>query len=63
VLKEGAQLSAQDVIDHCRQTLTFEKSPKVVIFGTEVPVTTTGKYQRLKLRDLFADYKGVQFRK
>ncbi|MCS6835226.1 MAG: acyl--CoA ligase [Anaerolineae bacterium] len=63
VLREGALLTAQDVIDHCRRTMTFEKSPKVVIFGTDVPVTTTGKYQRLKLRDLFAEYKGVQFRK
>jgi len=63
VLKDGAQLDEEQVLAHARSILTFEKSPKVVIFGTEVPVTTTGKYQRLKLRELFAAYKAVQFRK
>jgi long-chain acyl-CoA synthetase len=62
VLNEGQQLSEDEVLRHCRSRMTFEKSPKVVIFGTEIPVTTTGKYQRLKLRDLFADHKRTQFR-
>jgi long-chain acyl-CoA synthetase len=51
------------VIEHCRPRMTFEKSPKVVIFGEEVPVTTTGKYQRIKLQDLFAQYQSAQFKK
>jgi long-chain acyl-CoA synthetase len=62
VLSEGKRLTEQQVIDYCRRQLTFEKSPKVVIFGTEVPVTTTGKYQRLKLRGLFEPWKHTQFR-
>jgi acyl-CoA synthetase (AMP-forming)/AMP-acid ligase II len=62
VLNEGQQLSEQQVLEHCRSRMTFEKSPKVVIFGTEIPVTTTGKYQRLKLRDRFAEHKHSQFR-
>lgn len=62
VLEEGAALSEADILAACRAKLTFEKAPKVVVFGAEVPVTTTGKYQRLKLRDLFAPWRDVQFR-
>ncbi len=58
----GASLSEESVLAYCRSRLTFEKSPKVVIFGTEVPVTATGKYQRLQLRDRFAPWKQTQFR-
>ena len=46
-----------------RQRMTFEKSPKAVVFGKEIPVTTTGKYQRLKLQDLFKEWEQIQFRK
>jgi long-chain acyl-CoA synthetase len=60
---EGVTLNPDDILAHCRQTMSFEKSPKVVVFGTEIPVTSTGKYQRLKLRDLFAAHKGTQFRR
>ncbi len=61
VVNEGASLTEEEVIAHCRQRMTFEKSPKVVIFGTEVPVTTTGKYQRLRLRHRFTAWKHTQF--
>jgi long-chain acyl-CoA synthetase len=61
VLNEGSSLSEEAVIGFCRSRMTFEKSPKVVIFGTDVPVTSTGKYQRLKLRELFAEWKHTQF--
>jgi long-chain acyl-CoA synthetase len=60
---ENAQVDAATLIAYCRDKLTFEKSPKAVIFGTEIPVTTTGKYQRLRLQDLFAEWEHVQFRK
>lgn len=63
VRQEGSTITEQAILDHCRQQMTFEKSPKAVVFGTEIPVTTTGKYQRLKLRDLFAKWKDTQFRK
>jgi long-chain acyl-CoA synthetase len=62
-LSDGATLTVEDILAQCRQKMSFEKSPKVVVFGTEIPVTTTGKYQRLKLRDRFTDWKAVQFRK
>jgi long-chain acyl-CoA synthetase len=63
VCEEGVTLKAEDILAHCRKRMTFEKSPKVVVFGTEVPVTATGKYQRLKLQDLFKEWEKAQFRK
>lgn len=63
VLEDGASLTEAEVIDHCRARMGFEKSPKVVVFGTEIPVTTTGKYQRLKLHDLFTAHQTTQFKK
>jgi long-chain acyl-CoA synthetase len=63
VLDEGAQLTAEEILAKCREKMTFEKSPKVVVFGTEIPVTTTGKYQRLRLQDRFSEWEHTQFRK
>ncbi|MFW5748099.1 MAG: class I adenylate-forming enzyme family protein [Chloroflexota bacterium] len=63
VREEGATVTEEMVLAHCRKRMTFEKAPKVVIFGDEIPVTSTGKYQRLRLVDRFADWSHVQFRK
>jgi acyl-CoA synthetase (AMP-forming)/AMP-acid ligase II len=59
---EDVTLNPDDIIAYCRQTMSFEKSPKVVVFGTDIPITSTGKYQRLKLRSLFAEWKQTQFK-
>jgi acyl-CoA synthetase (AMP-forming)/AMP-acid ligase II len=60
---EGEMLTAEEVISHCREHLPFSKAPKVVVFGNDIPVTTTGKYQRNKCKPLFKEWKAVQFRK
>ena len=62
VTEEGATLTEDDVLRFCRERMPFAKAPKVVVFGTEVPVTTTGKYQRLRLQELFQPWAGTQFR-
>lgn len=62
VLEAGAAVAEEAIVARCRQFMTFEKSPKAVVFGEEVPVTSTGKYQRLKLQALFAQWEGTQFR-
>lgn len=59
----GSGLTEQDVIEYCRQHFPFQKCPKVVIFGNDIPVTSTGKYQRNKLKPLFGQFKVVQFKK
>lgn len=59
---EGVTLTEEQVLAHCRARMPFAKAPKVVVFGTEIPVTSTGKYQRLRLKDRFADWSDVQFK-
>lgn len=59
--KDGVQLTEEEVIGYCRKHLPYAKSPKVVLLGNDIPVTSTGKYQRNKCKDLFARWKGVQF--
>jgi long-chain acyl-CoA synthetase len=63
VLQDGASVDEETILRLCRERMTFEKSPKVVRFGTEIPMTTTGKYQRLKLQHLFEEFEHSQFRK
>lgn len=62
VLDEDVTISEEAIIAYCRERMTFEKSPKVVVFGDDIPVTSTGKYQRLKLRDRFTQWTSTQFR-
>jgi len=61
-LREGSDATADTILEACRKHLPFAKSPKVVVFGNDVPVTSTGKYQRNRCRELFAGWKLVQFR-
>lgn len=63
VQKEDPSLTEEQVIAHCKEHLPFAKVPKVVIFSDNVPVTSTGKYQRNKCKPFFAEYRAVQFRK
>ncbi len=60
-LKDGMDLTEQQVLTYCRKHLPFSKSPKAVVFGDQVPVTSTGKYQRTLCKGLFAQWKSVQF--
>jgi long-chain acyl-CoA synthetase len=62
-LKDGAKPDKESILDHCHDQLPYSKAPKVVVFGSEMPVTSTGKYQRLKVAHLFKDWKNTQFRK
>ncbi|MDF1482368.1 acyl-CoA synthetase [Extensimonas sp. H3M7-6] len=48
-LKPGAQVTAQDIIAHCRAHLAGFKVPRAVVFG-ELPKTSTGKIQKFELR-------------
>ena len=63
VLDDGAALADETILARCRELMPFEKSPKAVVFGEEIPVTSTGKYQRLKLQALFARWEHTQFRR
>jgi fatty-acyl-CoA synthase len=47
----GATLSERDVIEHCRGRVASFKIPRHVCFVDELPMTTTGKVQKVKLRE------------
>ena len=61
-LEEGVQEDEEAVLEFCRKRLPFSKSPKVVVFGDQIPVTSTGKYQRRKVTHHFEEWQDVQFR-
>lgn len=50
VVKKDPNLSAEDLIQHCKKTLTNYKVPKIVEFRTELPKTNVGKILRRALR-------------
>jgi len=52
-LKDGAQVTAQDLIDHCKRHLAGFKVPRAIEF-CELPKTSTGKIQKFELRKLAA---------
>ncbi len=62
VRSPDSTLTAAEIFTYCATKLPFAKRPKVVVFGDEIPVTVTGKYQRLKLKALFVDFQKTQFR-
>jgi len=55
VLKDGATMAPEDVIDFCRGKIARYKTPKYVTFIKEYPMTASGKIQKYKLRDLAHD--------
>jgi long-chain acyl-CoA synthetase len=63
VLRSTEQSTEAEILEYCQQHLPFAKAPKVVLFTDQLPVTSTGKYQRNKVKHLFAQWKDTQFRK
>jgi fatty-acyl-CoA synthase len=49
-LRPGAQVSAGDLIAHCKALLAGYKLPREVRFE-EIPKTSTGKIQKFALRE------------
>ncbi|MFW5776567.1 MAG: AMP-binding protein [Spirochaetota bacterium] len=50
VVREGAELTERDVVDHCSQNMAPYKRPKIVEFGESLPKSATGKVLRSELR-------------
>lgn len=66
VPRDGEVPSENEILEHCKAYLDSKSRPKVVVFGTEVPYTTTGKPKRIALAQQLADdltaYREVQFK-
>ncbi|MCE5260962.1 MAG: AMP-binding protein [Euryarchaeota archaeon] len=54
ILRPGARLTAEDIIDHCRGRIAFYKIPRYVHFLEEYPMTASGKIMKVKLREMAA---------
>ncbi len=52
VLKKGEQATSQEIIDYCRKKLPPLKTPRFVIFLSELPRTPVGKVLRRELKRL-----------
>ena len=48
-IKEGEELSVEELLGYCRENIEHFKAPKTVVFGP-LPKTSTGKIQKFKLR-------------
>ena len=52
ILKKDVEMAPEDVKDFCRGQIAWHKIPKYIAFVTEFPLTTSGKVQKYKLREL-----------
>lgn len=57
-LKAGATTTTEDIIRHCKEHLASFKVPRVVVFG-ELPKTSTGKVQKVELRQQAASASAI----
>jgi long-chain acyl-CoA synthetase len=51
VVKKDPNLTAEQLMDYCKEQLTAYKKPKYIEFRTELPKTNVGKILRRELRD------------
>jgi fatty-acyl-CoA synthase len=54
ILKKDAAMEPEEVRDFCRGQIAWHKIPKYIAFVEEFPLTTSGKVQKYKLRELAA---------
>lgn len=57
-IKNGAQVTAQEIVQHCKIHLPGFKVPRAVEF-CELPKTSTGKIQKFELRKLVGATKAI----
>jgi benzoate-CoA ligase family protein len=55
VRTEGSKLSADQILEFCREGLTAYKRPRAVLFLDALPTTATGKVQRFVVREKAKD--------
>ncbi len=54
ILRKDVEMAPEDVRDFCRGQIAWHKIPKYIAFVQEFPLTTSGKVQKYKLRELAA---------
>jgi fatty-acyl-CoA synthase len=51
ILKPDASITEKDVVDFCREKISFYKTPKYVFFVDSFPLSANGKVQKFKLSE------------
>jgi 3-(methylthio)propionyl---CoA ligase len=58
-VKPGAQVTGEELIEHCRAHLARFKAPRAVVFGA-LPKTSTGKIQKFMLRQQAKSVEAIE---
>jgi fatty-acyl-CoA synthase len=59
VLNPGRHVTATDLIEFCRGKLASFKIPRHVLFVKEFPMTSSGKVQKFRLRQVALEELGL----
>lgn len=59
-LKEGTQLSAEELTEFCKDQIAHYKVPKYFKFTDDFPMTVTGKIRKVEMREISIKELGLQ---
>jgi fatty-acyl-CoA synthase len=59
-LREGSELTADDIRDYCSENIAYYKVPEYVDFVEDYPMTASGKIQKYKLREAAVERYGLK---
>jgi fatty-acyl-CoA synthase len=59
-LRQGSELTAEDVQNYCRENIAHYKVPEYVDFVEDYPMTASGKIQKYKLRETAVERYGLK---
>lgn len=62
-LRAGAECSADDIRDFCKDELAHFKIPKLIEFVDNFPMTVTGKMQKFRMREMMLEKLRTQQRR
>jgi fatty-acyl-CoA synthase len=57
VLREGRQATCAELRDHLAERFSKWQLPDAIVFVAEIPRTSVGKFQKSRLRQMFADWE------
>jgi len=60
VLKDGCQATPEELLAHLAQKFSKWQLPDAIVFLPEIPRTSVGKFQKSRLREMFADWKWAE---
>jgi len=59
-LRQGSELTAEDVQNYCRENIAYYKVPEYVDFVEDYPMTASGKIKKYKLREAAVERYGLK---